>query len=1051
MSKSERSIGLWVLICVLWLVPAMPGAAEPTTPALARFKAAQWQGDIAALPRAPGAMARLAAPTLAAPLELWTRIAFQSYRDDNWEIYLSRGDGEQAQRLTSQPAADVYPRLNHGASQMVFASSRDGNYEIYRVNADGSGLTRLTDSPFTETRPVWSPDGQRILFEAGDSQSRNLHVMNADGSGITQLTTGGADVMGAWSPDGRQIVWVRALNQTYGALWVMNADGSGTRALSGPLPYLQNPIWSPDGTRIAFDCDWDADYLNEVMMINADGSNVQRVYDPSARGQLADGWAGSWSPDSRHLLCTLVQYVIAGQEVYIAAFNLERKEANGQNPDGSGDRLPGSGWDAMPDWQSADIWPPQVAIKPMSRFVRAPDGTFPVEWGGNDVGPAEIAAYEVHHRTGSGEWVDWQRQPYETGAHFHGQPGQTYAFRVRARDHAGNVSAWSEGPGNVVTPYAWAISGQVRDVRANPIPMARIVIDPAAFAGEFTDGQGRYAAYTAQQYQWLYRVSAERRGYLPSVPTDQPGQSDVQGFDLYLLLQPNRLQNGDFESGSLSGWQTLEATPPQGADTHHTGAYGALLGQVFSMNRTAMPEQNRWVLLGLDQQHTVHGAYVRWSATPRVAYVSKPPDGTWSAPTMLSSQQSDMVQLVVDASDTVHVLWSEMLSEEGYSLVHNARLPDGSWTGPSIGPLGPYPAPWTPQVAADSVGNLHLVWGDGMVLRHMILYHNGAWSAPTVLPGNPDLKYLSLSGVYVAAGDVVHVIASEERETPDYSGHYTLVHSRRGPGEAWSAPQPIATITGSRNVTSRSAVDDAGRLYLFVTVSKYDDPAPGWNYRTQLSRCDDGSNWSPLAPLPAWDNTILFAVAPDGQSGLHAFLQDTTTGECVYSASRDRGATWSARFPLVRDFFPQVALIDLVGNRAYLSAQNELGEIEGFAEKTTDSVLRQTVAVPTEMDAPTLSFLYQIARILGTSTEDRLEVNINGTPVWTTNAPTAGWTHAWVDLSAYRGQTIIIDFNLHNHTGGARSWAYLDDVSVSGWQPFPYDHAYLPLALKLRP
>ncbi len=1050
MGKRERSLGLCVVFCILLLMSAMPAAAEPATPALPRFKAAQWRADIATPPRAPGAIATLSAPTLAAPLELWTRIAFQSYRDDNWEIYIARGDGELPQRLTSHPDADMYPNLNRGASQIVFASNRDGNYEIYRVNADGSGLTRLTYSPSTETRPVWSPDGQRILFEAGD-ESWNLHVMNADGSGITQLTTGGADTMGTWSPNGSQIVWVRALNQTYSALWVMNADGSGARALSGPLLYLQNPIWSPDGTRIAFDCDWDADYLNEVMMVNADGSNVQRIYDPSARGQLADGWAGSWSPGSSYLLCTLVQYVIEGQDVYIAGFHLERKAASAQDPDGSGVRLPGSGWDAMPDWQSADIWPPQVAIKPMPRFVRAPDGRFLVEWGGHDVGPAEISAYEVHYRVSNGPWVDWQRQPYETGAHFFGQPGESYAFRVRARDYAGNVSAWSEGPGNVVTPYAWAISGQVRDVRANPIPMAKIVVDPPAFMGEFADGQGRYATYTAQQYQWLYRVSAERRGYLPSVPTDQPGQSDVQGFDLYLLSQPNLLQNGDFESGSLAGWQTLGGTPPQGVDAHHTGAYGALLGQVFGMKRVMMPEQLSWVVLGLDSHHTVHGVYVRWPAAPRVVYVSRPAAGDWSDPLTLSTQQSDMVRLVVDASDTVHVLWSEMLSEEGYSLVHNARLPNGSWTGPSIGPLGPYPAPWTPQVAADSAGNLHLVWGDGMALRHMILYRNGAWSTPTVLPGNPDLKYLSLNGVYVTAGDVVHVIATEERETPDYSGHYTLTHSRKAPGEAWSTPQPIATITGSQHVTPRSAVDDAGRQYALVTIGQYDDPAPGWNYRTQLSRCDDGRNWSPLVPLPAWDNALLFAVASDGQGGLHAFLQDTTTGEFVYSASRDRGATWSARFPLGRDFFPQIALIDPTGNRAYLSTQNEMGEIAGFVETTTDSALRQTVAVPGEMGAPTLSFLYQMVRILGTSAEDRLEVNINGTPVWTTNMPTAGWTHAWMDLSPYRGQTIIIDLNLHNDAGGARSWAYLDDISVSGWQPFPYERTHLPLALKLRP
>ena len=108
--------------------------------------------------------------------------------------------------LTITPASD--------GGRIAFQSNRDGNWEIYVMSADpsagsgqgGSGVTRLTNNPAPEVLPSWSPDGTRIAFTSmrdepdpqncGTNCNFEIYVMNADGTGVTRLTKGRCP---AWS------------------------------------------------------------------------------------------------------------------------------------------------------------------------------------------------------------------------------------------------------------------------------------------------------------------------------------------------------------------------------------------------------------------------------------------------------------------------------------------------------------------------------------------------------------------------------------------------------------------------------------------------------------------------------------------------------------------------------------------------------------------------------------------------------------------------------------------------------------------------------------
>jgi Tol biopolymer transport system component len=66
-------------------------------------------------------------------------------------------DGSNQQRLTGNSAWDREPSWSSDGSRIAFISYRDGNYEIYVMDTDGSNQQRLSNNPAQDQSPSWSP------------------------------------------------------------------------------------------------------------------------------------------------------------------------------------------------------------------------------------------------------------------------------------------------------------------------------------------------------------------------------------------------------------------------------------------------------------------------------------------------------------------------------------------------------------------------------------------------------------------------------------------------------------------------------------------------------------------------------------------------------------------------------------------------------------------------------------------------------------------------------------------------------------------------------
>ena len=204
-----------------------------------------------------------------------TKIAFDSDRDGNREIYTINSDGSNPVRLTSNAASDSDPNWSPNGTALAFVSNRDGNFEIDSMNADGSNVTNLTRNTAFDADPAWSPDGSMITFTTNRNGLNEIAVMNADGSGETVISTG-SDGFPDWQPIALTLVSA-ASSKKQGNAGTFDIDLplSGTQGVEcrqGALGTATNIVFTFSGTVNSVDST--STSCGRVISTTASGSTV---------------------------------------------------------------------------------------------------------------------------------------------------------------------------------------------------------------------------------------------------------------------------------------------------------------------------------------------------------------------------------------------------------------------------------------------------------------------------------------------------------------------------------------------------------------------------------------------------------------------------------------------------------------------------------------------------------------------------------------------------------------------------------------------------------
>jgi Tol biopolymer transport system component len=195
------------------------------------------------------------------------------------------------------------PVWSPDGTRIVFGVRGGSLYSVDVGSGDRSLLVPLSGNLDSIDGIEWSPDGAHVAILADLIEGlRRLYVMNADGSGLRVLVNDfePGDWPGwfpddpsqqtAWSPDGTRLTY-RAFsgpNERELRIWTVSLDGSAPSLVAshtnGECCIDGGPVWSPDGSQIAFETD------SSHIVINADGTDDAREIDELTYLSWLGGW-----------------------------------------------------------------------------------------------------------------------------------------------------------------------------------------------------------------------------------------------------------------------------------------------------------------------------------------------------------------------------------------------------------------------------------------------------------------------------------------------------------------------------------------------------------------------------------------------------------------------------------------------------------------------------------------------------------------------------------------------------------------------------------------
>jgi Tol biopolymer transport system component len=223
------------------------------------------------------------------------RLVFTHYSGDS-DIYradLHTLSDEDPALFIASTRHETRPSYSSDGTRIAFESDRTGNEEIWTANADGSETTQLTEfGKGWAGSPAWSPDGRRIALDCSAAGKWDVYVIPSQGGKPVRFTHSSASsIRPSWSHNG-QWIYYSASGDSGFQIWKKPAADGPEIQMTKNGGY--NQVESTDGAYVY--------YLKlddrSIWRVPAGGGQETLVLEGTGAIQFALGMHGAYLVDS---------------------------------------------------------------------------------------------------------------------------------------------------------------------------------------------------------------------------------------------------------------------------------------------------------------------------------------------------------------------------------------------------------------------------------------------------------------------------------------------------------------------------------------------------------------------------------------------------------------------------------------------------------------------------------------------------------------------------------------------------------------------------------
>ncbi len=246
-------------------------------------------------------------------------IVYETYRNDNWELYQVHADGSQPVNLTRTPAVhECFPQVSPDGRKIAFiVDEGEGKRKVRSVwlmNRDGSDRKLVARHA---RWPFWTRAGGALCFIPDEKDQFNVRDSAGKGLRVYDLATGRITPHPnpelehlynlCFTPDAKWILatvsGAMGFNHAILAVAAQDRDVLRINYADGNCIRGCRPDISPDGKRIAWNS---SDFTLSVADLEINGTEAKAVH-PRVVVSSQDPvqvYQADWSPDGRYLAFT---------------------------------------------------------------------------------------------------------------------------------------------------------------------------------------------------------------------------------------------------------------------------------------------------------------------------------------------------------------------------------------------------------------------------------------------------------------------------------------------------------------------------------------------------------------------------------------------------------------------------------------------------------------------------------------------------------------------------------------------------------------------------